>query len=410
LRLTSYHTLFPVRRDVLEPFERRGEPDLWTRPESMVSNGPYVLDRWAFRYEISMRKNPHYRFAERIRIDRILWLEVEEYHATMNLYKTGAIDYLGDNLQPPAEYLAGLAKKRDFLRNDYLAVQWYEINTRHPPLSDVRVRRALNLAIDKQTLVDKVQRGGELAATHYVPDFTGLGYAAQVKADRLAGADPFAGPSVEFDPDRARGLLAEAGYPVVKDGDGYRASGFPPLEVVYNNNDGHQKVAVAIQDMWKRSLGISAQLRSEEWKVMLNRYRDGQFQVIRMGWTADYDHPQTFLEQFLSENPQNQTGWRDPHFDEAMKRAAATAEQMDSIRLYRSAESIALAAMPRIPLYFDTRSTLVKPWVKGFWGSSLNPHLVQYLWIDPDWQRGGANEPAYLPAELPLPGRIGVEP
>ena len=410
LRLTSYHTLFPVRRDVIEAFEKRGEPDMWTRPESLVSNGPYVLDRWTFRYEISMRKNEYFRFFERIRLDRLVWLEVEEYHATMNLYKTGEIDYLGDNLQPPAEYMGTLSKRRDFLRNDYLAVQWYELNTRRPPLDDARVRRALNLAIDKQTRVDKVQRGGELAATHYVPDFTGLGYAAQVKADRLAGVDPFAGPSMEFDPDRARALLGEAGYPVVKEGNGYRASGFPPLEVVYNNNEGHQKAAVTIQDMWKRYLGISAQLRSEEWKVMLNRFHEGQFQVIRMGWTADYDHPQTFLEQFLSDNPQNQSGWAEPRFDEAMKVAAATAEQQESIHLYRKAEALALAAMPRIPLYFDTRSTLVKPWVKGFWGSALNPHQLQYLWIDPDWQRGGANEPAYLPAELPLPGRIATDP
>lgn len=410
LRLTSYHTLYPVRRDLIEAFEHRGDPDLWTRPESLVSNGPYVLDQWAFRYEITMRKNPHYRFAEQIKIDRIVWLEVEEYHATMNLYKTGEVDYLGDNLLPPAEYMPTLSKKRDFLRNDYLAVQWYEINTRKPPLDDARVRRALNLAIDKQTLVDKVQRGGELAATHYVPDFTGLGYSAQVKADRLGGSDPFSGPGLEFDPDHARALLAEAGYPVVTESDGFRASGFPPLEVVYNNNEGHQKAAVAIQDMWKHVLGISAQLRSEEWKVMLNRYREGQFQIIRLGWTADYDHPQTFLEQFLSENPQNQSGWRDPLFDEALRQAAANAEPVESIRLYRKAEAIALAAMPRIPLYFDTRSTLVKPWVKGFWGSALNPHLVQYLWIDPDWQRNPTNEPAYLPVELPQPGRITVDP
>ena len=410
LRLTSYHTLCPVRRDVIEAFEQRGDPDLWTRPESLVSNGPYVLDQWAFRYEITMRKNPHYRAANKIKIDRIVWMEVEEAHATMNLYKTGEIDYLGDNLLPPAEYLPTLAKKRDFIRNDYLAIQWYEVNTRKPPLDDARVRRALNLAIDKQTLVDKVLRGGELAATHYVPDFTGLGYSAQVKADRLAGSDPFSGPGLEFDPERARALLGEAGYPVMKESDGYRATGFPPIEVVYNNNEGHQKSGVAIQDMWKHYLGVSVQLRSEEWKVMLNRYREGQFQIIRLGWTADYDHPQTFLEQFLSGNPQNQSGWGDPRFDEALKQAAATAEPVESIRLYRKAEAIALEAMPRLPLYFDSRSTLVKPWVKGFWGSTLNPHLVQYLWIDPDWQWSGPNEPAYLPMELPQPGRIAVDP
>ena len=410
LHLTSYHTLCPVRRDVIEAFEQRGDPDLWTRPESLVSNGPYVLDQWAFRYEITMRKNPHYRAADKIKIDRIVWMEVEEAHATMNLYKAGEIDYLGDNLLPPAEYLPTLEKKRDFLRNDYLAIQWYEVNTRKPPLDDARVRRALNLAIDKQTLVDKILRGGELAATHYVPDFTGLGYSAQVKADRLAGSDPFSGPGLEFDPERARALMSEAGYPVVKDSDGYRATGFPPIEVVYNNNEGHQKSGVAIQDMWKHYLGVSVQLRSEEWKVMLNRYREGQFQIIRLGWTADYDHPQTFLEQFLSGNPQNQSGWGDPRFDEALKQAAATAEPVESIRLYRKAEAMALEAMPRLPLHFDTRSTLVKPWVKGFWGSALNPHLVQYLWIDPDWQRSGPNEPAYLPMELPQPGRIAVDP
>ncbi len=410
LRLTSYHTLCPVRRDVIEAFEQRGDPDLWTRPESLVSNGPYVLDQWAFRYEITMRKNPHYRAVESIRIDRIVWMEVEEAHATMNLYKAGEIDYLGDNLLPPGEYLPALEKKRDFLRNDYLAVQWYEINTRKPPLDDARVRRALNLAIDKQTLVEKVTRGGELAATHYVPDFTGLGYSTQVKADRLAGSDPFSGPGLEFNPERARALLGEAGYPVVKESDGYRATGFPPIEVVYNNNEGHQKSGVAIQDMWKHYLGVSVQLRSEEWKVMLNGYREGHFQIIRFGWTADYDHPQTFLEQFLSGNPQNQSGWGDPRFDEALKQAAATAEPVESIRLYRKAEAIALEAMPRLPLYFDSRSTLVKPWVKGFWGSALNPHLVQYLWIDPDWQRSGTNEPAYLPMELPQPGRIAVDP
>ena len=410
LRLTSNFTLFPVRRDVIEAFEKRDDLDLWTRPASLVCNGPYMLDQWVFRYEISMRKNPHYRFAEQMKIDRIVWLEVEEYHATMNLYKSGEIDYLGDNLLPPSEYMPTLMKKRDFLRNDYLAVQWYELNTRKPPLDDVRVRRALNLAIDKQLLADKIQRGGEQVATHYVPDFTGLGYASQVKADRLGGVDPFSGPGLEFSPERARALLGEAGYPVVKEGDGNHASGFPALEVVYNNNEGHKNAAVAIQDMWKHHLGISVQLRSEEWKVMLTRYRDGQFQVIRLGWTADYDHPQTFLEQFLSENPQNQSGWGDPRFDEAMKLAAATAETEESIRLYRKAEAMALAAMPRIPLYFDTRSTLVKPWVKGFWGSSLNPHLFQYLWIDPEWQQGRANEPAYLPAELPPPGRIAPEP
>jgi oligopeptide transport system substrate-binding protein len=407
LRLTSYQTLFPVRRDVVEAFDQRGEGELWVRPENIVSNGPYVLDDWKFRYEITMRPNPHYWRRDKLKIDRIVWMEVEEYHSSMNLYKTAEIDYLGDNTMPPAEYLPLLDQKRDFVHNNFLAVQWYEFNTKKPPLDDARVRKALNISVDKRQLVDKILRGGELPATHYVPDFTGLGYSAALAQRRAAGSDPFASPEAEFDPERARALLREAGYEVTRQGDGYHAQGFPAVEVIYNSNEGHRQVAVAIQDMWKQHLGITVALRSEEWKVMLKSYRDGQFQVIRLGWVADYDHPQTFLEQFLSDNPQNQTGWREPRFDEMLRRAAATADPAESIRLYQEAESLAVTAMARMPIYFDTRSTLVKPWVKGFWGSTLNPHLVQYLWIDPDWRKGGENVPAYLPEELPPPGRIG---
>jgi oligopeptide transport system substrate-binding protein len=251
--------------------------------------------------------------------------------------------------------------------------------------------------------VEKVRRGNELPATHYVPDFTGLGYSAEVARSRAAGADPFSGPEMEFNPARARELLKEAGYEVVTEGSGYRAQGFPPVEVLHNNGEAQRQIAVAIQDMWRQHLGVSVALRSEEWKVMLTGYRDGQFQVIRLGWVADYDHPQTFLEQFLSGNPQNQTGWGDPRFDEAMHEAAKTADPAESTRRYRKAEALALAAMPRMPLYFDTRSTLVKPWVKGFWGSPLAPHLIQYLWIDPSFRAGKPNVPAYEPLELPPP-------
>lgn len=411
LDLTSHHAFSPVRRDVIEAFERRGEGDLWTRPGSLVSNGAYVLESWAFQYQITMKANPFYRDAERLAIRRIVWTEVEDYHASMNLYKTGELDYFGDTVSLPAEYQARLSGKRDYQRNDYLAVYWYELNTRRPPLDDARVRRALDLALDKPQIVDRVTRGAQAPATHYVPDFTGSGYAEQAMADRDAGADPFARRG--FDPEAARALLAEAGFAPIRDGDGWRAPGFPPLEILCNSGEGHRQLAIAVQAMWKENLGVVASLRSEEWKVMLKSYRDGDFQVMRYGQTADYDHPQTFLAPFLAESPQNHTGWSDPAFDETMRRAAATADPAASIRLYRDAERLAVDATPRIPLYFYTRSTLVKPWVQGFRGSKRNPHAIQFLRVDPAWQRpdeghphrpGTLDTPAYVPLELPPPG------
>lgn len=139
---------------------------------------------------------------------------------------------------------------------------------------------------------------------------------------------------------------------------------------------------------------------------MLKRYRDGDFQVMRFGQTADYDHPETFLEPFFAAHANNRTGFHDDRFEAAMARAAREADPAEGARLYREAERIALAATPRIPLYFYTRSTLVKPWVKGFWGSVKDPHAIDFLWIDPAWDRGGPNVPAHEPAAWPSPGRF----
>ncbi|WP_437900547.1 peptide ABC transporter substrate-binding protein [Sorangium sp. So ce124] len=403
--LTSFVTLFPVRRDVVEPFEARGEPELWFRPENIVVNGPYRLDEWKFRYEITMDRNPAYWGHDALRIHRIVWMEIAQYNATLQLYKAGDIDYLGDNCELPYDHLGWLSGKKDLRRTEFLSTVYYELNTRKPPVDDPRVRWALNLAIDKRELVEKITRLGK-PATHYVPDITGSGYAEQAAEDRARGADPFSSPEVGHDPARARALLAEAGYEVVREGDELRAKGFPPLEILYNTGEGHAQVAVAIQDMWKRHLGVSAALRSEEWRVMLKDLRDGNFQVIRLGWLADYNHPQTWLGTFLSQSPQNRSGWADAEFDKAVAEAAATADLGESIRRFRAAERRALDGMCRIPLYFEEKPTLVKPWVRGYIPNARNTQLIKWLWIDPDWQKGPAGEPPPV-LELPPPGRLG---
>jgi oligopeptide transport system substrate-binding protein len=404
--ITSFPTLYPVRRDLIEKLERKGQPDLWFRPENILTNGPYTLDQWKFRYEITMKRNPHYWDREKLRIHRIVWLEVDDYRSTMNLYKAGEIDFIGDNLSLPSEYMDLLSSKRDFLRYPILSTYWFELNTRRPPTDDVRVRWALNLAIDKREIVERITRAGQIPATHVVPDFTGRGYAEQAAADKKAGVDPFASPAFQHSPERARALLAEAGYPVVADKDGYRASGFPAIEILYNTSEGHKHIAVAVQSMWKRHLGVSATLRNEEWKVMLKSVRDGHFQVARGGMGASYNHPHTFLDMFLSYSPQNPTGWADKEFDGLIKAALAAPDRKESIKLYRKAEERAVAGMSKLPLYFYTKSTLLKPWLKGYYGTVRMAHLVKWLWIDESWRESPENRPAFTPLELPEPGRL----
>lgn len=404
--LTSYVVLAPVRRDVVERFEREGEEELWVRPGSIVSNGAYVMDSWRFQYAITMRENPHYWARDKLKIKRIEWLEVSEYRAAMNLYKTAEMDYLGDNTAPPAEYLPIVEKKADFWRTKYLSVYFYELNTKKPPLDKLGVRRALSLAIDRRELIDRVVRGGQDPATHMVPDYTGLGYEEQVARERREGRDRFADPPNGFDPERARALMKDAGYPIVEESGVRRAEGFPPIELLYNTAETHRTIAVAVQAMWKRHLGVSITLRNEEWKVMLANYNGRKFDIVRVGMIGEYNHPHTFLDMFRSTSLSNNTGWSDPKFDAALRAAAMEQDRQKSMELYRDAEQIAVSATVRIPIYFYTRQHLVKPWVKGFWGTRRNPHIVQFLWIDPAWESRpeGTNEPAYPPPEAPPPG------
>lgn len=405
LDLTSFPTLAPARQDVIEPFARRGEVERWTRPESMVVSGPYMLESWRFRDAITMKPNPFHRSREALRIERIVWLAVESGFTAMNLYKAGETDVFGDNVSIPAEYLPLLEAKRDFHGAPQLGTFWCQLNVRRPPLDDVRVRRALDLAVDKQRLTATVARRG-LPADHYVPDATGAGYAAQAEAERARGVSPFLGPGTGFDPERARALLREAGYAISQSAEGLRAAGFPPLELLTSNNEGARKIAVAMQAMWREHLGITLELRSEEWKVMLEDRRQGRFQIIASAWTADYNHPHAFLEPFLSTSPQNPTGWASPAFDEALREASAALGPEESIRLYRRAEQRAVEGMARIPLFFLTGTALVKPFVRGWFAPPRNIHLAQFAWIDPDFRRGDEDRPAYAPLELPPPGLL----
>ena len=394
----------PVRRDLIEAFEAKGDPDGWTRPETILTNGPYRLKTWRFRYELTFDRNPYHRYFDQLAIHEITWMAVESYVSTMNLYKVGELDYIGDNSALPPPYLPVLRKKKDFEITPSLAEYWYELNTKSPPLDDVRVRQALNLAIDKQSLIDNVVRGSQTPATHFVPDFTGQGYDKYLASLRKSGTDPFHGKGRDFDPERARALLTEAGYKVVKDGDGYRAEGMAPLELLYNTSEGHRVIAVAIQDMWKKNLGVSVSLRNEEWKVMLKNVRDRNYQIVRFGWVADYDHPQTFMDTFMSKSPNNRTGWANGKFDELVQKARSTADQNESMRLYVEADRILADEVPKLPIYFYTKSTLVKPYVKGFHFNRRNIQLVHWMRLDPNFASDPSDAPAIEPSSWPVPG------
>ncbi len=375
LSFLTFYSFMPIPRHLLADLERRGiDEALWTRPEHVVSNGPYRLSEWEFRQRMVFERNPRYWDAVNVRLDRVRVAMVESYTTALNMYAAGEFDWPGSNTSLPAEFMDYLAGYKDYRRHPYLASYYYWINTKAPPLDNPLLRRALALAIDREALVRHVTRGGQIPSADLVPD-------------GVAGYQALGRPL--FDPEAARRLLAEAGY----------ASGadVPAITLTYNTSEGHKQVAEAVQQMWKDVLGISVELENQEWKVFLSTAEMNNFQLCRMGWTADYADPFTFLELLTSACGNNHSNWSDPAYDRLLKEANREPDPATRLAKFREAEALALEQQPLIPLYTYTRTQLVKPYVRGIWGNHQDRHPWKYIWID-------EASPAAPAADPPPPG------
>lgn len=356
----AFYSMRPVPRHVLERLEREDrDPSRWTRPEHWVSNGAYVITDAQFRQYYVLEKNPRYWDAEHVRIPRVKFLLVENTNTTLNLYRTADIDWIGANSVIPNEFNEVLQNYRDMHRHAYLGTYYYWVNVTEPPMDNILVRRALNLAIDRESLCTHVTRGGQIPTAGLVPDGT-AGY-------RSPGY-------TLFDPARARALLAEAGYP--------NGRGLPPIALKYNTSEGHRQIAVAIQQMWKEHLGIEVTLQNQEWNVYLKTLRDMDFQVGRMGWIGDYNDPYTFLEVLSRHSGNNHSNWRNDEYQRLIDEANATSDREARLAILARAEQIAMDELPVFPIYVYARMDMVKPYLRGYWGNIQNEHELKWMWID----------------------------
>jgi oligopeptide transport system substrate-binding protein len=359
-KVTTLYTFFPVPRQALDALVAKGSsPDLWTRPEHIVSNGPYRLTGWKFRQEMTFEKNERYWDAASAQIRKVKLLEIESQTTALQMYKAGEIDWSGENAGLPAEYLSMLKTKKDFHLSPWLAVYFYWFNVRAPGVDDPRVRRALNMAVDKQAIVDHVTRQNQLPATSIIPD--GLAGYARVEGD-------------PYDPEAARTLLAEAGHPGGK--------GLPPISITFNTNEGHRAIAEAIQEMWKKELGVDARLSNEAWSVFLHDLDTQNFQVSRLGWIGDYPDPITFLSVFLSGSGNNHGNWKSEEYDRLVAGTDAELDPAKRLAKMQEAERLLMREMPVLPVYWYTRGVLVKPYVKGFETNVLDRHPWKSLSIE----------------------------
>ncbi len=247
----------------------------------------------------------------------------------------GQADIVWDKGLIPPQLLDVLLKRPDFHTFNYLGTYFIRFNVTRKPFDDPRVRRALALAIDKKRIVEKITKGGEQIASHFVPD----GTANYASPDGLG-----------YDPDLAKQLLAEAGYPGGK--------GFPRFEYMFNAAAGggaeiHEDIAIELQQMWRDTLGIQMDLRQVEWKVYLSEQSHLDYQLSRASWIGDYDDANTFLGMFITGDGNNETGWSNPRYDALVQQANETTDLKQREQLFQQAETILVHDdLPIIPLYF----------------------------------------------------------
>lgn len=324
LDLCAFPTQAAVHRQTIEKYG-----DNWLKARPLPVSGAYQLESWRLNDRIRLRKNPHYWELDSGRIELIDLFPVSSPAAALNLYIKGQVDIVWDKEVVPAELLDVLTNRTDFHRFKYLANYFYRCNTTRKPLNDARVRKALALTIDRERLVRFITRGGEPAVNFYVPP----------------GVPNYTSPEgLPRDPQLARKLFAEAGFPEGK--------GFPRLEYLFDSSRNNEKIAVELQDTWKRELGIHVDLRAVEWKVYLNSQSSLEYDLCRSSWIGDYADPNTFLDMFMSTNPNNRTGWKNERYDTLVRTANATADITARARLLQEAEAILVREeLPIVPLY-----------------------------------------------------------
>lgn len=355
LSLLTHNTWWPVHPPTILKYGGMTDRiSQWTKAGNFVGNGPFALKHWRLNSSIFAERNPYYRAPEEVGLNGIHFLPIE-MNAEERAFRAG---YLHITSSVPIHridwYREHMPQSMRF--DTALGVYYYMLNTERPPLDNPLVRKALAYSINREELTEHILKAGQKPAYHFTPPNTG-GYNTQAK--------------LPYDPELARQLLAEAGYP--------NGAGFPTFELLYNTSESHRTLAVAIQQMWKKELGIEVSLYNQEWKAYLSTRQAGNFDILRAAWFGDYDDPNTFLSLGESDNGNNHTNWNHPEYDALIQQAAQTLDPKARKDIFQQAETILIEQMPVIPIYFYVTSKLIDDSVQGWYSNILDYHPYQAI-------------------------------
>ena len=326
----------------------------WTRPENFVGNGPFVLKEWKPNQRIVVTRAPTYWDRAAVKLDEIQFFPIESSEVEERMFRTGQLHLT---------YEVPLSKIAPYKRDDPAAlrldplygVYFYELNTKVPPLDNPKVRRALALAIDRESITRDVLGGGEQPAYGLVPP----NIAGYTSVHRLSG-----------DLAEAKELLKAAGFP--------EGRGFPHLEILYNTLGKHRSVAEAIQQMWRKNLGIDITLVNKEWKVYIDSMHSKQYQLARYGWVADYADPHVFMDLWATNSGNNDSNWGSAEYDRLLASALNAKSTAERYATYQQMEQILIDELPVLPIFFYTQPRLVSPKVKNYRVTPLDNYPWKY--------------------------------
>lgn len=358
--LTAHHAYYPVHQKTV-----KSNPKWSTDVKAFVNNGPFILTNWVHNSKIELAKNTHYWDKDKVKMNKMEFFLVDNNSTELAMFESGQID-MGVN--PPRTEFDRLKKENKLKIFPYFGTYYICFNVTKAPIDNPKVRKALSMSIDREAIVKNVSKGSEIPAYGFVPPNA---------PDAIANEDfqKNSGNLIKYDVEEAKRLLAEAGYP--------NGQGLPAIQIVYNTHEMHKAMMEAIQEMWKKNLGINVTLTNQEWKVFLSTRTKGDYQVARHGWIGDYNDANTMVGLFTTGNGNNNAQYSNPKYDELINTSMLTLDKNVRFKALHDAERLLVVEDAVVaPIYFYTRPAIVKPNLKGFISSALGQIYFKEAYLE----------------------------
>ena len=325
--------------------------DKWTNtPETYVCNGPFKVTGMSLNENVILEKNENYWDAANVSLEKLTYRYITDTSTALTAYESGEVD--GIISIPSSDYNRLKAANAGVQTNPSYGTVYYNINCSVEPYNNPLVRKALCLAVDRQSIIDNVvQIDAQPAYSYLAP-----GYVVDGK-DITEGRSNY-GLSATADVEGAKAALAEAGYPDGK--------GFPTLQLSYYDNDTVKKVVEAMAEMFKTNLGINVEVSSNDWAIYYEGVQKGNYQVCAMGWSADYLNPMSFLPLFKTGDATNNAFYSNAQYDDLVSQVMKSSDQADAAKLAMQAADLASNEYCCLPLYYKANSFLMKDKITGY--------------------------------------------